>query len=104
MLSDYSGWFVRFQVELDDLPEAFPEMINSYLYQSSPYYYQFNVFDVVRGEKEEDTFMVVRIPGKLIRYNVHDKSFKQIFNLTVYFSFPESNSNVHRYTETLTSF
>ncbi|KAF5761744.1 putative F-box domain-containing protein [Helianthus annuus] len=104
MMSDYSGWFVKFQVELDDLPGAFPEMINSYLHPSSPYYYQFNVIDVVRGENEEDTFMVVRIPGKLIRYNVHDKSFKQIFNLTTYFSFPESHSNVHRYTETLTSF
>ncbi|KAJ0642307.1 putative F-box domain-containing protein [Helianthus annuus] len=104
MMSDCSGWFVKFQVELDDLPGAFPEMINSYLYPSSPYCYQFNVFDVVRGENEEDTFMVVRIPGKLIRYNVRDKSFKQIFNLTIYFSFPESHSNVHRYTETLTSF
>ncbi|XP_076941737.1 F-box protein At5g07610-like [Bidens hawaiensis] len=102
MFNDHSGWFVKFQVQLDELPSAFPEIMHSYLPPTSPYYYQFDVFDVVRGEKEEDTFMVVRIPGKLIRYNVHDKSFKQIFNLISYFS--EGYTNVHRYTETITYF
>ncbi|XP_076941738.1 F-box protein At5g07610-like [Bidens hawaiensis] len=102
MLNDHSGWFVKFQVELDELPGAFPEMIHSYQHPSSPHYYEFDVFDVVRGEKDEDTFMVVRIPGKLIRYNVHDKSFKQIFNLTNYYR--GGDTHVHRYTETITYF
>ncbi|KAK1425344.1 hypothetical protein QVD17_20695 [Tagetes erecta] len=103
MLSDHSGWFVKYQVELDELPGAFPEMINSYQRDpTSPFYYEFDVFDVVRGEKEEDTFIVVRLPGMIIRYNVDDKSFMQIFNLTSYFR--EPYANVHRYTETLTSF
>ncbi|XP_076906681.1 F-box protein At5g07610-like [Bidens hawaiensis] len=94
MMNDHSGWFVKFQVELDELPGAFPEMTHSY--------YEFDVFDVVRGEKDEDTFMVVRIPGKLIRYNVHDKSFKQILNLDNYYR--GGDSHVHRYTEAITYF
>ncbi|KAK9051325.1 hypothetical protein SSX86_027952 [Deinandra increscens subsp. villosa] len=102
MSIDHSGWFVKYQVELDELPGAFPKMMNSYLPPSSPYYYEFDVFDVVRGEKEEDTFMVVRIPGKIIRYNVYDKSFKEVSNLTSYFR--EAHVNVHRYTETISSF
>ncbi|KAD4982820.1 hypothetical protein E3N88_19491 [Mikania micrantha] len=111
MMMDHSGWFVKYEVRLDELPGAFPEMINSYQDPSSPYYYEFEVFDVVRGEKEEDTFMVIRIPhekmigwynGKIIRYNVHEKSFKEISNLTTYYR--EAYTNVHRYTETLASF
>ncbi|MFS8027664.1 hypothetical protein Hanom_Chr16g01501381 [Helianthus anomalus] len=39
--------------------------------------------DVIRGEKEEDTFLLLRIPGKMITFNVHDKSFKHIFNSIV---------------------
>ncbi|KAJ0837572.1 putative F-box domain-containing protein [Helianthus annuus] len=53
MLSDHSGWFVKYQLQLHELWGAFPEMTRS------PY--DFNVVDVVRGEKEEDTFIVLRI-------------------------------------------
>ncbi|KAI3744049.1 hypothetical protein L1987_57121 [Smallanthus sonchifolius] len=102
MLIDYSGWFVKYQVELDELPSAFPKMIHSYRDPSSPYYYELNVFDVVRCENKEDTFMVVRIPEKLISYNIHDKSFKEISDLTNYYY--GGHLNVHRYTESLASF
>ncbi|KAI3756925.1 hypothetical protein L6452_04457 [Arctium lappa] len=105
MKSDHSGWFVKYQVELDELPLAYPEMMHSYLHPSNPYYYEFQVLDVVRGEeKEEETFMVVGIPGKVIRFNLKDKSFKQIFDLTniIYGRF--GHSEVHRYIQTLSSF
>ncbi|GJZ28479.1 F-box protein-like protein [Tanacetum coccineum] len=113
MSSDHSGWFIKYQVDLDELPNVYPEMIRSYLDPSSCHYYEFEVLDFVRGEKEEDTFMVVRIPGKIIRYNVFDKSFKQIFDLSKifseciggkYFWGYFGHSEVHRYTETITSF
>ncbi|KAJ0837574.1 putative F-box domain-containing protein [Helianthus annuus] len=90
MLSDHSGWFVKYQVDLPELWAAFPEMT------VSPY--DFKVVDVVRGEKEDDTFMVLIIPRIFIRYNVHDKSFKQIHDITNrYYAFVI----VHRYTTTL---
>ncbi|KAD4982818.1 hypothetical protein E3N88_19489 [Mikania micrantha] len=102
MMMDHSGWFVKYEVRLDELPGAFPEMIHNHHHPSSPFYYEFDVFDVVRCEKEEDTFMVIRIPGKIIKYNVVDKSFKEIYNLTNYNYLPYDN--VHRYTETIASF
>ncbi|KAJ0682948.1 putative F-box domain-containing protein [Helianthus annuus] len=104
MLNDHSGWFVKYQVELDELTGAFPEMNDSNQPPSSHCYYDFEVFDVVRGEKEEDAFMVVSIRGKVIRFNVHDKSFKQISDLTNDIYGRIGGLHVHRYTETLASF
>ncbi|KAM0048071.1 hypothetical protein Hdeb2414_s0008g00270251 [Helianthus debilis subsp. tardiflorus] len=73
MLSDHSGWFVKYQVDLLELKSAFPEMINAR--------FDFIVVDVIRGEKEEDTFVLLLLihSKMIIRYNVHDKSFKQLF-------------------------
>ncbi|XP_076950237.1 F-box protein At5g07610-like [Bidens hawaiensis] len=91
MLMDHSGWFVKYRIQLDELLSAFPEMVNQFGYS-------FEVVDVVRG-KEEDTFLVLVTTEKMIRYNVHDKSFKELV----------SNNNVslfigvHRYIETLSS-
>ncbi|KAK9051332.1 hypothetical protein SSX86_027959 [Deinandra increscens subsp. villosa] len=99
MLSDHSGWFLKYELELDELVRAFPGMIN-------PFDYTFQVIDVVRGEKDEDTFLVLAVPsGKLISlitFNVHDSSFKEIY------THPDNSfirlPTFHRYTETLTSF
>ena len=104
MLSGHSGWFLKYQVELDELPVAYPEFNHEYLPPSSPHYYEFEVLDVVRGENEEDTFIVVRIPGKIIRYNVFDKSFNQIYDISKVFYGYIGNSEVHRYTEAITYF
>ncbi|XP_022020041.1 F-box protein At5g07610 [Helianthus annuus] len=96
MLSDHSGWFVKYQLQLDELPGAFPEVVSGYGYCD------LHVIDVVRGEEEENTFLVLRTPEKFITYNVHDKSYKQIFSFSTY-SYMDP-SIFHRYTETLSSF
>ncbi|KAJ0683004.1 putative F-box domain-containing protein [Helianthus annuus] len=95
MLSDHSGWFVKYQLQLDALPAAaFPSRIVGYVPD-----YEFLVMDVVRGEEEEDTFLVLETLEKIITYNFHDRSFKQIYSFTKYCS-----SSFYRYTETLSSF
>ncbi|MFS8027816.1 putative F-box domain, galactose oxidase/kelch, beta-propeller, F-box associated interaction [Helianthus anomalus] len=95
MLSDHSGWFVKYQLQLDALPAAaFPSRIVWYVPD-----YEFQVMDVVRGEEEEDTFLVLETLEKIITYNFHDRSFKQIYSFTKYCS-----SSFYRYTETLSSF
>ncbi|CAI9302296.1 unnamed protein product [Lactuca saligna] len=107
MLNDHSGWFLKYAVELDELLHAYPQMINSYQDPSSPRYYEFELFDVVRGEEEDETFMVIKIPGKIIRYNVVYKSFKQIFDLSHLHDISYGrigHSDVHRYIENLASF
>ncbi|XP_035840059.1 F-box protein At5g07610 isoform X1 [Helianthus annuus] len=78
MLGDHSGWFVKYQLQLHEIWGAFPEMTHSS--------YDFDVVDVVRGVKEEDTFIVLRIHGKLTRCRhnsesvVHENSYLSEFH------------------------
>ncbi|KAJ0646146.1 putative F-box domain-containing protein [Helianthus annuus] len=99
MLSDHSGWFVKYQLQLDELLDSFPEMISEYACY-------FKVIDVVRGGEEGDTFIVLNTSEKIITYNVHDKSFKQVSSFTRYLFEDTSMFHpvYHRYTETLSSF
>ncbi|XP_076896607.1 F-box protein At5g07610-like, partial [Bidens hawaiensis] len=100
MLSNYSGWIVKYQVELDDLPTSYPYTV----YEShGPSEYQFGVVDVVRGKEEESTFMVVRTREKIIKYNVLNKSFKPLFELPSLCQRYSCN-DFHRYTQFLSSF
>ncbi|XP_076898601.1 F-box protein At5g07610-like [Bidens hawaiensis] len=97
MLSGYSGWIIKYRVELDELPTAYPYLPN----------YKIEVFDIVRSdeEKEESTFMVVKTLGKIIRYNVVNKSFEQLIDLPNILYYQEiSYTNVHRFTQKLSSF
>ncbi|XP_023753390.1 F-box protein At5g07610 [Lactuca sativa] len=109
MLNDCSGWFVKYRLDLDELLNSYPEI--------STRFYKFQVLDVVRGEEEDETFMVFMIPGnKIIRYNVADKSCKQIYDLWLLLKKkqkydlssvidgPIEHSEVHRYIETIVSF
>ncbi|KAM0061801.1 putative F-box domain-containing protein [Helianthus debilis subsp. tardiflorus] len=107
MLSDHSGWFVKYQVELDDLEVTYPDIINVLQQESRPHYYKFEILDVVRGEDEEevdDTFMVIKVSKKIIRYSILDKSFKQLFDLTKTLHQIIGPWDVHRYTVSTTSF
>lgn len=78
MKSDYSNWFVKYHVNLDAIPVAFPEMISRNLG------YEFCIFCVVREANDEESYMVLHIPGKVIRYNLKDGSFKKICDLESY--------------------
>uniref|UniRef100_A0A251S6K2 Putative F-box domain-containing protein n=1 Tax=Helianthus annuus TaxID=4232 RepID=A0A251S6K2_HELAN len=95
MLSDHSGWFVKYQVQLGELLGAFPEMV-------SEDRYDFKVIDVVRGEEEGDSFVVLKTSKRIITYNVHDKSFKLVLSFAGH-SY-EGSLVFHRYTETLSLF
>lgn len=89
MLCDHSGWLFKYQVKLHELQAAYP------------HHDDFEILDIVRGEKEEDTFLVGRIYEKIIRYNILDKTFKTIFNLRERFRLMDK---AHRYIETIGSF
>ncbi|CAL5343819.1 unnamed protein product [Camellia sinensis] len=74
MERDYSGWSVKYHVDLDPVGIAFPEMMH--LIDLDDYSYV--VLTIVRGEKDEDSFMVLHVPGKVIRYNLVDRTFRKI--------------------------
>lgn len=88
MERDYSGWFVKCRVDLDALMNAFPVSISGYLDPSNLHYYQFVILGLVRGEEDEDSFLVLHIPGNAIRYRFRDKTFRKLCD------FPPGSTNI----------
>ncbi|KAK1350229.1 putative F-box family protein [Heracleum sosnowskyi] len=78
MKNDYSGWFVRYQIDLDPISEVFPKMPT--LFKD----YTVFVLSLIRREKfQEDSFLVLEIRSKVIFHNLVDRSFKLIQDLPV---------------------
>ncbi|CAL5322915.1 unnamed protein product [Camellia sinensis] len=75
MESDYSAWFVKYVVDLDAIPNAFPEMVCNSLFC-----YEFFVLSLVRRENDDESFLVLHIPGKIVRYNFQDNSFSTVLD------------------------
>ncbi|PHT45267.1 hypothetical protein CQW23_14425 [Capsicum baccatum] len=78
MKSDGMEWFLKYQVNVEDVVNAFPHTILHYLEPTDWHYFAIVVLLVVRGEKEEDAFMVLHIPGMIIRYNLKDYIFYKL--------------------------
>ena len=62
MERDRSGWFLKFRVDLNGVAVAFPDLIEGYLEENEYNHYSFSILCVVRGEKEEDSFLLGSIP------------------------------------------
>ncbi|KAL5745898.1 hypothetical protein ACOSP7_027044 [Xanthoceras sorbifolium] len=78
MERDYSGWMVKYRVDLLTVAAAFPEMARSYLDPLDFHYYGFSILSIVREEDDNNSYLVVHLPNKAIRYNFKDKSFKKL--------------------------
>ncbi|PON51063.1 hypothetical protein PanWU01x14_219210 [Parasponia andersonii] len=61
MEMDYSGWFLKFRVDLFMLSEAYPDILFQDLFL-------FSMVCVVRGEPEEEaeSCLVLKISGKVM--------------------------------------
>ncbi|XP_071738790.1 F-box protein At5g07610-like [Rutidosis leptorrhynchoides] len=80
MLKDHSGWFIKYQLDFHELFATYPKMTHTYrtFYGDK---FEFIVLDVVRGEEDEDTFMVVKVVDNIKRYNILDKSFQHLCDI-----------------------
>ncbi|KAL5539590.1 hypothetical protein UlMin_046163 [Ulmus minor] len=65
---DYSGWFVKFRVEFS------PFLLGNGDFSFDRY----SVVYIFRGDVDEESYAVIRIPGKVIRYNFNRKAFDQL--------------------------
>ncbi|WCJ34682.1 F-box family protein [Euphorbia peplus] len=103
MNKDYSEWIVRFHVDLEHLVEEFPEMVMSYMGDLDSVCYLFAVLSVVEEEDEDDSSLLIHIPGKFVSYNFNNKMFKIVSD------FKSSNSlrfgllHAYHYIQTLAS-
>ncbi|TXG70571.1 hypothetical protein EZV62_005506 [Acer yangbiense] len=76
MERNYSGWIVKYRVDLLAVAAAFPEMVRSHPIDRRKY--GFSMLSIVREEEDEDSYLVVHIPNKAIRYNFKDKYFEKV--------------------------
>ncbi|KAK1363093.1 putative F-box family protein [Heracleum sosnowskyi] len=84
MKSDYSEWFVKYQLDLAPISKVFPEMTKNKARLDGQNNYAVDVLSLIRRENfQEDSFLVLKIPGKTIRYNLIDRSFKVIWDFAV---------------------
>ncbi|KAG8390232.1 hypothetical protein BUALT_Bualt01G0062400 [Buddleja alternifolia] len=78
MKRDYSEWFVKYKVDLTIVADAFPEVTSKYAYIDRVGYL-FSVFSLVRGVKEEDSFLVFLIASRVFRFNLERQTFEEIY-------------------------
>ncbi|EEF36137.1 F-box protein At5g07610 [Ricinus communis] len=82
MEKDYSFWRIRYRVQLDHVVAAFPEMVRSYLDAGDSNYYAFVVLSLVEEDATEESSLLLHIPGKVISYNLKNKTFKKVCELS----------------------
>ena len=69
---DYSGWFVKFRIDCSEFP------INNRL---DYYHYFYCIICIVRGDVDEESYAVIRIRGKVLRYNFETKAFHKLCDI-----------------------
>ncbi|KAK1371629.1 F-box domain-containing protein [Heracleum sosnowskyi] len=79
---DHSGWFVKYHVNLAQLSKAYPQMINNIHDRNN---YKVAVLSLVRRDRfvEDDSFLVLDVPGKVMRYNLVKRNSEEICDYKV---------------------
>ncbi|KAL5549988.1 hypothetical protein UlMin_000164 [Ulmus minor] len=81
MRMDYSGWFVKFRVDYSEFPTAFPEIIPSQLDHQNLDCCLFSVVHIYHSDVDEESYAVIRIQGKIIRYNFMSKTLDGVCDI-----------------------
>lgn len=77
-------WCVKYRIHLNRLLPTFPEIVlqtGHWAQYNFGVEYAFSILYVYKGEKEEDSAMVLTIPGKVISYNFFHKTVKVLREL-----------------------
>lgn len=88
MASDYAGWFVKYDVDLRGIVVSYPEMVRNFLDQRDSCYFAFII--VFFRRKEEEAELLLHVPGKIVSYNLRDRSVKELCEIGPY---PFENRN-----------
>ncbi|GAB2277676.1 hypothetical protein Dimus_012381 [Dionaea muscipula] len=73
-------WSPKYKVDLDVLGCNFTEMFQDSKDRFGRYFrfYGFSILGVIRGEEEDDSVLVVSVPGKVLSYNFGSKTTEMI--------------------------
>ncbi|KAK4350201.1 hypothetical protein RND71_029514 [Anisodus tanguticus] len=76
---DYSGWFAKYRVNLDVLPNLYPVMVNQKVNPPDDYAYT-NVFSTIcfLEDEKDKARLVLALPGKIVLYNLGSGMIKEL--------------------------
>ncbi|GKC70940.1 hypothetical protein Tco_1116823 [Tanacetum coccineum] len=71
MMKGSSVWSVRYHVDTDDFMTPLPE---GWSIRST-------VWSIVLGEREDDSFLVINLSGKVVEYNLISKNLREMYDM-----------------------
>ncbi|GKC71647.1 retrovirus-related pol polyprotein from transposon TNT 1-94, partial [Tanacetum coccineum] len=71
MMKGSSVWSVRYHVDTDDFMTLLPE---GWSIRST-------VWSIVLGEREDDSFLVINLSGKVVEYNLISKNLRELYDM-----------------------
>ncbi|KAL6194580.1 hypothetical protein ACLB2K_035662 [Fragaria x ananassa] len=104
MERDYSSWLPKYQVDISAIVDAFPVMVRSFPDSNDPVFYVFSLLLV--KEDEEDSLLVLHVPGEFLLYNLRNGTFKKLGPISSEENIALQTGCFHAYqfTETLAEF
>ncbi|KAL3650430.1 hypothetical protein CASFOL_006833 [Castilleja foliolosa] len=96
MRTDYSEWFVKYRVEACNFVDAYRDNLKPKAWWRN---YKFAIYTMVRGDKEEDSFLILKIDEKITKYNLIDGAFETIYEFDG--DEPVPNDTVFQYIESM---
>ncbi|KAL0709149.1 hypothetical protein Bca4012_016127 [Brassica carinata] len=72
-----SSWSLKYHIDLEPVAAAFPEMVMPD-YNTDRWIYAFSVIGFVKGETDEESYIVLHIPEKAVKYKFVDKTFEKL--------------------------
>ncbi|XP_071736519.1 F-box protein At5g07610-like [Rutidosis leptorrhynchoides] len=80
---DYSGWNMKYRVDLEQVSRSFPEVVCTTIRAADDRaIIDCRLLSLVLGEKDEDSFLVLEIPGKAIRFNIVSRTSHKLLDFT----------------------
>ncbi|GJT74287.1 hypothetical protein Tco_1041012 [Tanacetum coccineum] len=71
MMKGSSVWSVRYHVDTDDFMTLLPEGWSIWS----------TVWSIVLGEREDDSFLVINLSGKVVEYNLISKNLREMYDM-----------------------
>ncbi|XP_061991119.1 F-box protein At5g07610-like [Rosa rugosa] len=103
MERDYSSWLPKYQVDIAAIVDAFPLMVWNYPNANDSVFYAFSLLFL--KEDEEDSILLLQVPGEFLSYNLRDGTFKKLgpISTTTNIAFQIGCFHAYQFTETLAS-
>ncbi|GJZ07229.1 hypothetical protein Tco_0541022, partial [Tanacetum coccineum] len=71
MMKGSSVWSVRYHVDTDDFMTPLLEGLSI----------RSTVWSIVLGEREDDSFLVINLSGKVVEYNLISKNLREMYDM-----------------------